>query len=60
VLPPSVRTTPTLIRPRQHIRRNRQPDLLGSLEIDHELELLRLLHREIGRLASFQDLVPIT
>ena len=33
------------IRPRQHIRRNRQADLLRRLKIDDELELRRLLHR---------------
>src|SRR5262245_62839784 len=33
-----------LIRPRQHIRRNRQADLFGGLEIDDELELGRLFH----------------
>jgi len=31
------------IRPRQHIRRNRQADLFGRFEIDDELELFRLL-----------------
>jgi len=31
------------IRPDQHIRRNRQTDLLGRLQIDDELELHRLL-----------------
>src|SRR5262249_22268517 len=45
-----------LIRSRQYIRRNCQADLLGGLEIDHELELHRLLHGEIGGLGSFQDL----
>jgi hypothetical protein len=34
-----------LIRPQQHVRRDRQADLLGCLEIDHELELRRLLDR---------------
>src|SRR5262245_60038358 len=34
-----------LISPHQHIRRNREADLLGGFEIDDELELLRLLHR---------------
>jgi hypothetical protein len=32
------------IRSCQHIRRNRQADLLRSLEIDHQLELLWLLY----------------
>ena len=38
------------IRPRQHVRRNRQADLLGGFEIDDELKLLRLL---TGRSAGF-------
>jgi hypothetical protein len=38
------------VRPHQHVRRNRQTDLLRRLQIDHELELLRLL---TGKSASF-------
>ena len=45
------------IRPRQHVRRNRQADLLGGLEIDEELELRRLLDGHVGGLGAFQDLV---
>ena len=45
------------IRPRQHVRRNRQADLLGRLEIDHELKLRRLLHWQIGGLGALQDSV---
>jgi hypothetical protein len=30
------------IRPRQHIRRDRQANLFGGFQIDDELELLRL------------------
>src|SRR5262245_21912199 len=44
------------IRPRQHVRRDRQPDLLGSFEINHELELHGLLHRKIGGLGTFENL----
>src|SRR5207253_9504499 len=33
-----------LIRPRQHIGRNRETDLLRRFQIDDELELRRLLH----------------
>ena len=47
------------IRPRQHIRRNRQADLLRGFQIDDELELLRLLHWQVGGLGAFQDLVYI-
>src|SRR5262249_40070501 len=45
---------------RQHIGRNRQSDLLCRLEIDHKFELCRLLHRQIGWLCAFQDLVHIS
>jgi hypothetical protein len=34
-----------LIRTRQHVRRNRQADLLRRLEINHQLELSRLFDR---------------
>ena len=37
-----------LIRPMQHRLRNRESDLLSRFQIDDELELLRLLHREVG------------
>src|SRR6516165_9405971 len=47
------------VRPRQHIGRDRQTDLLRGLEIDHQLELRRLLHRQIGGLSTFQNLVDI-
>src|SRR5262245_63921941 len=48
-----------LIRPRQNIGRNRESDLLRGFEIDHKLELRRLLDGQIGRLGSFQDLVYV-
>src|SRR5439155_27187693 len=47
------------IRPVQYRLRNRQPDLLGGLEVDDQLELCRLLHRQIGGLSAFQNLVHI-
>jgi hypothetical protein len=36
----------------QHRLRNRQTDLLGRFQIDHELKLGRLLDRQIGGLGS--------
>ena len=45
-----------LVRPRQHIRRNRQADLFRRFQIDDELELLRLLDGKIGGLAPFKIL----
>ena len=47
------------VRPRQHIWWNRQADLLGGFQIDHQLELRRLLHGEIRGLGAFEDLVHI-
>ena len=41
------------IRPRQHIRRNRQADLLRRFEIDDKLELLRLFDGKISGLRAF-------
>ena|SRR5690348_13500677 len=42
---------------REHLLRNRNADLLRCLEVDHELEVLRLLHWQIGEFRSFQDSV---
>src|SRR5215831_4454991 len=39
--------------------RNRQGECLSGLEIDHELELGWLLHRQIGRLFTFKDAIDI-
>src|SRR5262245_39269849 len=47
------------IRSCQHIRRNRQADLLGGFQVDNELKFLRLLHRQVGSLGAFQNLVYI-
>ena len=41
-----------LIRPRQHVGRNRQADLLSRFKVDNELELYRLLYRKFGRLRA--------
>src|SRR6266542_376125 len=48
------------IRPHQHIRRNRQTDLLGCFQVDHELKLRWLLHGKIGGLGAFEDLVHVS
>ena len=42
------------IRPHQHIRRNRQADLLGGFKIDHEFKLHRLLDGQVLRLCPFE------
>ena len=38
---------------------NRQPDLLGGLEIDDELELGRLLYGQFRWVGTFQNLVYV-
>src|SRR5262245_54274914 len=47
------------IRPREKFRRERQTDLLRCLQIDDEFELCRLLHRQVGRFGTFQNLVHV-
>jgi hypothetical protein len=47
------------IRPRQHLLWNYEADLLGSLEIDHQLEFRRPFDRKISRLGAFQDFVHV-
>jgi hypothetical protein len=42
-----------LVRPRQHVLGNSQSDLLGCIQVDDELEFLRLFHGQIGGLARF-------
>src|SRR5438552_17898977 len=46
-----------LVRPLQQRRRDRQPERLGGLEVDHQLELRRLLNGEVARFGALQDLV---
>src|SRR5262245_48926395 len=45
------------IRSRQHIRCIRQVDLLFGFQVYVELELRRLLDRQVSRLSSFENLV---
>jgi hypothetical protein len=47
------------VRPHQHIRRNRQTDLLRGLETDHQLKLHGLLDRQISGLRAIKDFVHI-
>src|SRR5215813_11206481 len=47
------------VRSCQHIRRNREPDLLRRFQIDDEFELLRLLDGEISRRSAFEDFVHV-
>ena len=45
------------VRSRKYVRRNREADLLGGFQVDHQLKLGRLLDRQIRRLDSLQDLL---
>jgi hypothetical protein len=47
------------VRSRQHIRRNRQADLLRGFQIDYELELRRLLYGEICGFNAFENFIHI-
>ena len=44
------------VRPHQHIRRNRQTDLLSRFQINDELEFRRLFDWEISRFRTFRIL----
>src|SRR5262249_40565365 len=48
-----------LVRPREKLRRKCQPDLFSCLQVDRKLELRYLLHRQIGRFGTFQNLVHV-
>ncbi len=39
--------------------RHGEAERFGRLHVDHELDLGRLLYRQVGRLGAFEDLVDI-
>jgi hypothetical protein len=41
------------VRPRQHVRGDRDTYLFGSFQIDHQFELCRLLDGKFGGLSAF-------
>jgi len=49
-----------LVRPLEHLGRDRQANLLRRFEIDYKLKLRRLLHWEVSRFRSFQNLVYVS
>src|SRR5262245_24628400 len=59
ILPSLVPLFDYLIGDGQHAWRNGQTKRPGGLEVDDELELGRLLHRQIGRLGTFQYFVHV-
>src|SRR5262249_38912179 len=46
-----------LIGQEEQGRGQRQPERLGGLEVDDQLELGGLLHRQLGGVGTFQELV---
>src|SRR5215468_10155159 len=48
-----------LVEVGEHGRRNHKAEGLGSLGVDHQLELGRLLNWKIGRLRALENLVDI-
>src|SRR5262245_55870867 len=48
-----------LIRAREDAFRDRQPKLLGSLEVQHKLKLGRLFNWQVGRISTFEYFVHI-
>ena len=48
-----------LIRPREKVGRECQSDLFRCLKVYNEFKLRCLLHRQISRLGTFQDLVHV-
>ena len=55
--PNALRLFDHLIRPYQHVRRNRQTDLLRRLQVNHHLEFHGLLDGKIGGLGALEDSV---
>src|SRR5438552_3273495 len=47
------------VRPLQQGLGNRQPERLGRLEVDDQLELRRLFHGKVGGLGAFEDFVHV-
>ena len=49
----------TLFARERNSGENRQTDLFRRLQVDHKLKLRWLLHRQISRFGTFQDLVHV-
>src|SRR5437868_1597006 len=47
------------VRSRQHVRLDRQTDLLRRFEIYDKLKLRRLLYRQVGGFSASQDFVNV-
>jgi hypothetical protein len=55
----SGRSLDDVVRLRQQRRRDREAERFRGLEVDHQLELCRLLDGKVSRLGTFQDFVDI-
>ena len=53
------RSSDHLIRSDENIRRDCETDLFGGFEIDHELELHRLLDGKIGGLGALEYFIKV-
>src|SRR6267142_5391789 len=54
-----VRSLDHLIRPPQQRRRDCQPERLGGLEVDHQLELRGLLDGQVAGLGTLENLAYV-
>src|SRR5215831_7234399 len=48
-----------LVRQHQEVRGHRDPERFGGLEVDDQLELHRLLYRQVGGLGAFQNAIHV-
>src|SRR5262249_18399999 len=53
----AVRLSDHLVREDKEVRRQRQAELLGCLEVNDQRKLHGLLHREVGWRGAFQELI---
>jgi hypothetical protein len=49
-----------LVGAHQHRLRDRQAERPGGLEVDHQIELRRLLDGQVGGLGALKDLVDVS
>ena len=48
-----------LVGDQEEIAADRQPERIGGLQVDHQLELGRLQHRQVGRFLALEDAADI-
>src|SRR5437867_13312362 len=57
--PPLAASLYHLVRPQEHRTRDLDADRLRGLEVEHQLELGRLLDRQIRRIRAAQDAIDV-